>query len=289
MVYSMTGYATIQRYYDRVSVSVELKSTNHRHLTILLKLPDELRFLEASIHSLLNQHIGRGRVECRLELNNQGSSSSINLNEPLVQQLLKLNERLVQLSNLTPLSVGDLLKFPGTTTVPNMDWLTFEKCLLQQLSETITLFNQCRSREGAELKKHLLTRLEKVEVIVQEILFSQPENIQCCTQRLRAKLETLSGASIEPERINQELAFYIQRIDVDEELSRLKTHIQEAKRLLMENQSQSLGKRLDFMMQELNREANTLASKSNLITLSQAAIEIKVLIEQMREQIQNLE
>ncbi|MCV2502702.1 MAG: YicC family protein [Neisseriaceae bacterium] len=288
-MYSMTGYANTNENYDNMDISIELKSVNHRYLNVSLKLPEELRFLEQKINPLLSQYISRGKVECRISMNVNMDNTSINLNEKLTNQLVELNKKLIRESNIDSLTVADLLKFPGVLSKQEIDLASMEEKLLNQIKSTCIAFNQSREREGENLKEHLLVRIAKIEEIVQHILLTHPERIQEYSTRLTEKLNDILGTSIEPDRLNQEIALYIQKIDIDEELSRLQSHIEEAKRLLLKDDNSTLGKRLDFMMQEFNRESNTLASKSNQAELTQSAIELKVLIEQMREQIQNIE
>ncbi|QRN41700.1 MAG: YicC family protein [Neisseriaceae bacterium] len=288
-MYSMTGYANTNANYNNIDVNIELKSVNHRYLNISLKLPEEVRLLEQKINALLSKHISRGKVECRINIHLNMDNTNISLNDKLTDQLIKLNKKLVRKASIESLTVADILKFPGVLSRQELNLNNIEQKLLEQVEATCIEFNQSRKREGKNLKEYLLIRITKIEEIVQNILLTYPKRIQEYSARLTEKLNEVLGTSIQSERLNQEIALYIQKIDIDEELSRLQSHINETKRLLLENDNTTLGKRLDFMMQEFNRESNTLASKSNQAELTQSAIELKVLIEQMREQIQNIE
>jgi TIGR00255 family protein len=289
MITSMTGYAITQQTYDLITISIELKSVNHRYLTLSFKLPEEWRFLEHKLQKFLSSRIARGKVECRLCVQEDCLYSQFSLNHEVARQLLYLNKQLLKEGKVSALSVGDILRFPGVMKKNELDVKALEKKILSQLEETFHYFSQTRTDEGKHLKNHLLQRITKIDRLVQEIFINQPARIHKYSQRLKEKLEELLQTSPEAERFNQEIIYYLQKIDIDEELSRLQAHIKEATQIIISSQTDPIGKRLDFMMQELNRETNTLASKSAFIELSQYAIELKVLIEQMREQIQNIE
>lgn len=289
MAYSMTGYANSNENYRTMDISIELKSVNHRYLNVSLKLPEELHFLEQKINTLLAEYISRGKVECRIHINVNANYNTISLNHELVRQLIELNQKLIQESGVKSLSVADLLKFPGMLSKPVIDFKQIENQLLTQIKNTCITLNCAREREGKHLKEYLLTKIGKIEVIIQQVLDNYPNRIQEYTLRLTEKLNNILQSTLNEERLNQEIAFYLQKIDIDEELSRIQSHIKEVKQLLSHDNNTSVGKRLDFMMQEFNRESNTLASKSHQAKLTQLTIELKVLIEQMREQIQNIE
>lgn len=289
MIISMTGYAITQQAYDLITVSIELKSVNHRYLALSFKLPEEWHFLEYKMQQFLSSHIARGKVECRLSTQENCLYSQFSLNQDVTQQLLHLNKQLLKENEVTALSVGDILRFPDVMKKSALDVKVLEKKILSQLEETFYYFAQTRTDEGKHLKNHLLQRITKIDQLVKKILINQPARIQEYSRRLKEKLQELLQTSPEIERLNQELAYYLQKIDIDEELSRLQAHVQEATQIIISCQADPIGKRLDFIMQELNRETNTLANKSVFIDLSQCAIELKVLIEQMREQIQNIE
>lgn len=289
MITSMTGYAITQQTYDLITISIELKSVNYRYLALSFKLPEEWCFLEHKFQKFLSSRIARGKVECRLCAQEDRLYSQFSLNHEITQQLLDLNEQLLKESKVSAISVGDILHFPGVMKKNKLDLKALEKKVLSQLEETCHHFAQTRADEGKNLKDHLLQRIAKIDQLVQEILIGQPARMRQYSQRLKEKLQELLQTSPEIERFNQEIVYYLHKIDIDEELSRLQSHVKEVTRIILSCQTGPIGKRLDFMMQELNRETNTLASKSAFIDLSQYAIELKVLIEQMREQIQNIE
>jgi uncharacterized protein (TIGR00255 family) len=237
---------------------------------------------------LISAHVSRGKVECRL--NQQllpQSNDQLYINHDLLNQLAIINqEALAKHPLLSPLSVADLLRHPGVLLGQDTDKEAVQECILTMLKTALLDFNQSREREGAKLAEHLQDRLNQIGVIVEEVQLKLPvliqEHIEKCEQRLRDAL-----VQIEDDRLKQEFALFMQKADVDEELSRLRTHIAEVSRIVAGKGS--VGKRLDFLMQELNREANTLGSKAIAAECTQASVNLKVLIEQMREQVQNIE
>jgi uncharacterized protein (TIGR00255 family) len=288
MMMSMTGYASLQRETPGGMLVIELRSVNHRYLELIIKLDDELRNLEPQIREKLSQSIGRGKVECRISLMRLAQTArSTVLNQPALEQLATLNSALKkQFPDSASLSVTDILKWPGVLDdVKKFDDEALGAILRSAMQEILGEFNAMRAREGEKLKVAILERLHQVEALVCEVKPVLGVVVKEYQQKLTDKLKEVM-ATYDEDRIRQEITLFAQRIDVDEELTRLTSHVEEVRRIL--NQEQLAGKRLDFLMQELNREANTLGSKSVSSETSKVSMELKVLIEQMREQIQNI-
>lgn len=289
----MTGYAALSREIPGRSLSIEIKSVNGRFLDLQLRLPDDLRQLEPLLRERIGQSVQRGKVECRMAVTSSASSTTaLHLNQPLLEQLQQLQQQVLQqLPQARTLSVADLLRWPGmlddptaNTADPGNEWLRQQG--LELLQQALTEFSASREREGAKLAGMLRERVDSIERRLGEIAPALPAAISAYQSRLTTKLREALGSQDE-ERIRQEVAVYGVKVDVTEELQRLQAHLQETRRVL--EAGGAVGKRLDFLMQELNREANTLGSKMVSRELSDASLEFKLLIEQMREQVQNLE
>jgi uncharacterized protein (TIGR00255 family) len=289
----MTGYAALSREIPGRSLSIEIKSVNGRFLDLQLRLPDDLRQLEPLLRERIGQSLQRGKVECRMAVTSSASSTTaLHLNQPLLEQLQQLQQQVLQqLPQARTLSVADLLRWPGmlddptaNTADPGNEWLRQQG--LELLQQALTEFSASREREGAKLAGMLRERVDSIERRLGEIAPALPAAISAYQSRLTTKLREALGSQDE-ERIRQEVAVYGVKVDVTEELQRLQAHLQETQRVL--EAGGAVGKRLDFLMQELNREANTLGSKMVSRELSDASLEFKLLIEQMREQVQNLE
>lgn len=290
MVFSMTGYAMAFYECPEGAFSLELKSVNSRYLDLLFRFPDEFRAYEQTARNLISATVTRGKLECRLSWNRSSETGkSLSINAVLFDQLLAFQDGiLAKTPKSAPLSVNELLHWPGL--VGEEDHVSEEmlrEAVLTVLNMALTQFTESRGREGEKLKQVLLGRLDGIGKILTRIAPIIPQVAHIQEQRLRARLKEANDADIEDDRIHQEVVLLGNRADVSEEFSRLKVHVSEVRRIL--EQGGVVGKRLDFMMQELNREANTLGSKSVLDDLSKASIDLKLLIEQMREQIQNLE
>lgn len=286
----MTGYAALSREYASVSLALELRSVNNRFLDLQFRLPDELRLLEAAMRELLTSHIARGKVECRLTLSNQtNTTQDIFINHNQLCALRRLNEEIKSVfPTANDLSVSDILHWPGIVDDRRtaIDPTELHQPCLELLQQTLRVFMATREREGAKLRNLLFDRLNQIR----EILTTLSPKLPMILAGFRARLsQSIRAAGLDEmdERIRQEFILFANRIDVDEELSRLQAHLDEVENTLQ--QGGVVGKRLDFLMQEIHRETNTLASKSVDSTVSQSTIEMKVLIEQMREQIQNIE
>ncbi|SMC28561.1 TIGR00255 family protein [Andreprevotia lacus DSM 23236] len=288
MIHSMTGYAIAQQAMAGGTLSVELRAVNQRFLDLTLRLPEELRALEGQIRERIGDKVSRGKLECRVNFNAQaGVAGKLELNASLLQELLAVAAAAQQyVPDGKPLSLGEALRWPGVINqeAPLGDTLAHTAMLL--LDNALEEFNASRAREGEKLKAHLLERVAGMEAIVEEVKPRIPQLVADHEAKLKTRLLEALG-SLDDERIRQEIVLFAQKIDVDEELSRLSTHLDEVRRILKKGGAN--GKRLDFLMQELNREANTLGSKAAAVENTRASIELKVLIEQMREQIQNIE
>lgn len=288
MIYSMTGFASLERQTSAGVLVIELRSVNHRYLELHMKLDDYLRSFEPLAREMIAAKLGRGKVECRMSLLQRGSANkTLRLDEEVVAQLSAVSQTLQsRFPSSAALSVSEILHWPGVVQNEQAqdDTLSDEvKVSLQQILQDMT---DSRAREGAKMSALILERLSEIEALVAKVKPLLPQQVKDYQARLTTKLkEALS--SVDEDRVRQELVLFAQRIDVDEELTRLTAHVSEVKRIL--GADQLAGKRLDFLMQELNREANTLGSKSVSAEVSQTAMSLKVLIEQMREQIQNIE
>jgi uncharacterized protein (TIGR00255 family) len=292
MILSMTGYAATGAELDSGSLTLELRAVNHRYLDIQLRMPDELRAFEGAMRESISAQLQRGKVDCRVNYAARSAQGGATLNRDLLQQLADWNREVqAALPDARSLSVADALKWQGVLETPSASADELRGALLDLLQGALQEFSASRAREGEKLKDFLLQRVEKIEALRASVLPHVPAAIAAYEQKLTARLrEALQGApASEPfdERIRQEITLFAAKIDVDEELSRLDSHLTEMRRILA--QGGAVGKRLDFLMQELNREANTLGSKSVDAEVSRSAMEMKILIEQMREQIQNLE
>jgi len=287
MILSMTGYATASAELDSCSLTLELRAVNHRYLDIQLRMADELRGFEGMLREAITAQLQRGKVECRINYVARSAQSKAILNRDLLQQLAAWNiEVRTALPDARSLTVADVLRWNGVLETPEGSTDELRATLLDLLQTALQEFSAARAREGEKLKVFLLQRLEKIEALRDRVIPHVPAAIAAYEQRLTARLrEAMQNA--DDERIRQEITLFAGKIDVDEELSRLASHLSEMRRILAHGGA--VGKRLDFLMQELNREANTLGSKSVDAEVSRSAMEIKILIEQMREQIQNLE
>lgn len=292
MILSMTGYAAAGAELDSGSLTLELRAVNHRYLDIQLRMPDELRSVEGALREALTAQLQRGKVDCRISYAARGAQSGAALNRDLLLQLAAWNREVQNaLPDARSLGVADVLRWNGVLEAPGASADDLRAALLNLLQEVLQEFSASRAREGEKLKDFLLQRVEKIEALRNAVMPHVPAAIAAYEQKLTARLrEALQGVAAQDaldERVRQEIALFASKIDVDEELSRLASHLAEMRRILA--QGGAVGKRLDFLMQELNREANTLGSKSVDAEVSRSAMEMKILIEQMREQIQNLE
>ena len=288
MIHSMTGYATASRELPWGAVSVELRSVNHRYLDVSFRVPDELRQAEQALRETISGAMTRGKIECRvsyaLRSNSEGGTE---LDTTLLAQVLELNARArAALPEARPLGVADILRWPGMLGADDLPADELRATAGELLREALREFTAARAREGAKLATVILGRAAEMRTRIAAVQPRMPAIIAAFQEKLNVRLKE-ALVSADDERVRQEIALFVNKIDVDEELSRLATHLDELQRIL--GKGGASGKRLDFLMQELNREANTLGSKSADITVTQVAMDLKLLIEQMREQIQNIE
>jgi uncharacterized protein (TIGR00255 family) len=284
----MTGYAVKARDIERGSLQIELKSVNSRYLDFHFRVNEELRSLELPLRELLSSKMSRGKVECRLSFNaSSAKAEQLDLNADLLVTLKSLSDRVrSEMPEAKPLTVNDVLRWPGMFGDQSLDFAAMAPQVMALAREALDDFTASRLREGEKLAAMILDRVNSIREIVRQVAPRIPEAQQLFTEKLRQRLqEALGNAS--DDRILQEVAVFATRIDVAEEITRLNAHLDEVERVIKKGGAS--GKRLDFLMQELNREANTLGSKSAITEVSQAAMDLKLLIEQMREQIQNLE
>ena len=288
MINSMTGFAAVAAELETGSLTLELRSVNHRYLDLQLRMPDELRTHEPVLREAIASQMSRGKVECRINFApRQSAQNPAHLNPLLLQQLAQWSDHIRGvLPNARELSVADVLNWNGMLESAALSAETLRATLLSLLQQALVEFAASRQREGEKLKAFLLERVTQIETLRTGVSPRIPGAIAAYETKLRARLLEALGSE-DDERVRQEITLYASKIDVDEELSRLQTHLAEMQRVLAKGGS--VGKRLDFLMQELHREANTLGSKSVDAEVSRAAMEIKILIEQMREQIQNIE
>ena len=288
MIASMTAFGRTEETVENGHILWEIRSVNHRYLEISTRLPEDFRMLEATIREHISNRIKRGKIDCTLRFESiDTANKELSLNKELMAALIKSAEvvqsELKSSDNINPV---EILRWPGVINRETLDPETVGEPLLKQLDVTLDILIETRQREGEKLKSIILERCASACKIVEDLHKKLPAIIDSLRKRLLTKAQELS-IEIDSERLEQELLLLIQKHDVDEELGRLETHIDEVRRVL--EGSGPIGRRLDFLMQELNREANTLGSKTAHVDSSNASVDLKVLIEQMREQVQNIE
>jgi len=288
MIFSMTAFARRQLEDEWGSLTWEIRSVNHRYLENNIRLPDSLRGLEPAVREAIRKKLNRGKIECQLRYQpNSQLEEQLNLNLELIAQLSEASETVQQIaSDANSLTVSEILRWPGVILEQDTDSAQLEEKALQLFEGAIGELVATREREGQELGRLIEQRLESINGIVKEVRGLMPEILERQRSNIVSRLEELK-LELDATRLEQELVMIAQKSDVDEELDRLDSHVREVSRVL--KASGQKGRRLDFLMQELNREANTLSSKSIVAETTRSAVELKVLIEQMREQIQNIE
>jgi uncharacterized protein (TIGR00255 family) len=285
----MTGFARLERQYGFGRLSWEMRSVNHRYLDLGLRLPEEFRALEPDIRQSLGKYLSRGKVEVSLRYfeSSTAVASSLELNLDLARELLKIHAELARLASVQQeADLTRLLKWPGLIEESRPDTEPVKQAAMDLLTETAQQLQAARAREGEQMASAIRERLAGVSSLVADIRSWLPEIRSALKQRLLDRIGELQQP-LDPGRVEQEVAILAQKIDVDEELDRLVAHVEEVNRTLQLDEP--VGRRLDFLMQEFNRESNTLSSKSIDQRTTQAAVDLKVLIEQMREQVQNVE
>ena len=287
MIRSMTAFSRADRHLTGYSLAWEIKSVNHRYLEVSPRLPDALKALENGVREKCRNALARGKVEITLRYQQDDSEASLELNEALVKQLSNVARRVGDIvqhpGHVNPM---DILRHPGVLSTQQLDVELLQREALTLLDDALASLIATREREGEQLGKLIEERLVGIEAQVAIVKTAVPKIKDAQRERLRSRIQDVIE-SPDPDRLEQELVLLAQKMDVDEEIDRLLTHVNEVRRIL--KKGGNIGRRLDFLMQELNREANTLASKSVDSETTAAAVELKVLIEQMREQIQNIE
>ena len=287
MLRSMTAYDRKERQGDWGRLTWELRSINHRFLDVYLRMPEELRQLEPAVRERLAARLSRGKVECSLRFQSAAGGAGFEVDWQYTEQLVSACEALAQrLPAAAPVSPLDLLRMPGVLKEPEQDLESVSQAALELLDEAIDGLIDSRARGGARLAELIAERARRIGELAVEVRSRRREVNAQIREKLINRLKELE-LNADPGRVEQELVMVAQRMDVEEELERLQTHVDEVLRVL--KRSEPVGRRLDFLMQELNREANTLSSKSADAATTAAAVEMKVLIEQMREQVQNIE
>jgi len=289
MIRSMTGFASVECQYPFGRLTWELRSVNHRYLEIGLRLPEEFRALEPDIRRTLGQYLSRGKIDAALRFSAAAGAaqSGLTLNHDLLQKLLALHTEVgAATGNHSAADPLGLLRWPGVVEEQAPDPQPLHAAAMALLAEAAASLQAARSREGQEMDAAIRERLDTIESWVTQVRDWLPGIREGLREKTLARIADLQQP-LDPGRLEQEVAFLAQKIDVDEELDRLDAHVKEA-RLVLERDD-PVGRRLDFLMQEFNRESNTLSSKSVDNRTTQAAVELKVAVEQMREQVQNIE
>ncbi len=289
MIRSMTGFARRERQGSWGTLACEIRSVNHRYLELSLRLPDDLRSLEGDARQAVSAALRRGKVDVGLYLRGQpAQTGTLEINRALVDQLARTARDVAAMagSSLAAVSPLELLRWPGVIREPENDLQPVQAAAIQLLQETVHELNESRAREGARLREMLHGRCEALHQSVRQLRARLPEIAARIRERVGDRVAQLGG-TVDPARLEQELVLLAYKMDFAEELDRLGSHVTEALQIL--DAKEPAGRRLDFLMQEFNREANTLSSKSQDADTTRAAVDMKVLIEQMREQIQNVE
>ncbi|MCS0378476.1 YicC/YloC family endoribonuclease [Vibrio diabolicus] len=288
MIYSMTAYARKEVKGDWGSAVWEIRSVNQRYLETYFRMLEQFRGLEPVLRERFRKRLARGKVECNLRFEvNPAAKGELSINEALASQVIKAAEQVMhmtgELSRINPFQV---MQWPGVMETPEQDMDAVNKVLLEAFDGAMDEFIEARAREGENMKALIEQRLNAISAEVVKVRARMPEILEWQRERLFSKFED-AKVELDPSRIEQELILLAQKSDVAEELDRLDSHVKETTNIL--KKGGAVGRRLDFMMQEFNRESNTLASKSISTDITASGVELKVLIEQMREQIQNIE
>jgi len=288
MTNSMTGFSRCSSEQATASLVWELRTVNHRYLDVIVKLPEDLRGLESSIRKSIAETISRGKVECHLRYKSSDTQQSeLMINEDYATAILKACQKISKpLHQPSELNVIEVLKWPGVVQEPEKDLTSVMTDALSLFEQTLNDLCESKKSEGLRMQIMLEERCAAMKLIVAQERKRRPELVKKTREKLLDKVKELS-IEHDTNRFEQEIAYIAQKMDVDEELDRLESHFVEIEEIL--KREEAIGRRLDFMMQELNREANTLGSKSTDIETTKASVELKVLIEQMREQVQNIE
>ena len=283
---SMTAFANAEGQTEAGRLSCELRAVNHRFLEIGFRLPEELRVLEPQFRERIAARASRGKIEVSMRLSGQQSGDALQLNAGYVERLSSIAQELDAALPALRVDLGTLLQLPGVLQGKDIDAETFQQQALALLDVALDDFIAAREREGSKLAEAISERVDGVAKIAEEVRTLVPLIREGQRTKLSARMAEVA-VNLDSGRLEQELVLWLQKLDVDEELDRLNSHVSEARRVL--KQREPVGRRMDFLLQEFNREANTLGSKSVDARTSNAAVELKVLIDQIREQVQNIE
>jgi len=286
MIHSMTAFSRQDITADWGNASWEIRSVNQRYLETTIRLPEHLRSLEPILRERFRKRLKRGKIECNLRVESIDNHTSLRINQALAKQVIEQANWVIEQANSGSLNPLDVLKWPGVIATPEQDMELINQTLLTHFDLAINEFISARASEGENLTLMVTTRLASISELVAQVRQQMPDILIWQRERLSNKLADLR-IETDNNRLEQELVMLAQKIDVAEELDRLDSHVSETNKII--KKGGACGRRLDFMMQEFNREANTLASKSINSDITQASVELKVLIEQIREQIQNIE
>ena len=287
MIYSMTAFARLEVKKDWGDAVWEIRSVNQRYLENFFRLPEQFRGLENTLREKLRQSLTRGKIECSLRIETKKQTNAeLNLNKELANQVIQSLQWIKAQAGEGEINLTDVLRYPGVVEAQEQDLDAISQDLLTAFDDLLTDFIAMRGREGEKLNDIIQQRLDAIAVEADKVRSQMPTVLQWQRERLLQRFED-AQINLEPQRVEQEMILLAQRVDVAEELDRLQMHVKETTNIL--KKGGAVGRKLDFMMQELNRESNTLASKSINADITASAVELKVLIEQMREQIQNLE
>ena len=287
MINSMTAFARTEQTLDTGTLVWEIRSVNHRFLEVSPRLPEGFRELDWAVREQCRKQLSRGKIDVTLRFQQSADDISLDVDETLMNRLMVVCQRAAQqMDPPAPVSPATLLLVPGVIRSKELDTGELRERARSQLTDTITELAEGRTREGTQLKTLLIQRLDLINEQIAQVHRVMPAILEAQQTRLQGRLETILE-SVDAERMAQEIAMLVQKADIAEELDRLDAHITEVRRVL--EKGGQVGRRLDFLMQELNREANTLGSKSIDTQTTQVSVEIKVLIEQMREQVQNID
>lgn len=287
MIYSMTAFARLEVKKDWGDAVWEIRSVNQRYLENFFRLPEQFRGLENTLREKLRQSLTRGKIECSLRIETKKQTNAeLNLNKELANQVIQSLQWIKTQAGEGEINLTDVLRYPGVVEAQEQDLDAISQDLLTTFDDLLTDFIAMRGREGEKLNDIIQQRLDAIAVEADKVRSQMPAVLQWQRERLLQRFED-AQINLDPQRVEQEMILLAQRVDVAEELDRLQMHMKETTNIL--KKGGAVGRKLDFMMQELNRESNTLASKSINADITASAVELKVLIEQMREQIQNLE
>ena len=287
MIYSMTAFARLEIKKDWGDAVWEMRSVNQRYLENYFRLPEQFRGLENTLREKLRQNLTRGKIECALRIESKKSANAVlNLNKELADQVIQSLRWLKAQAGEGEINLTEVLRYPGVVEAQEEDLDVISQDLLLAFDELLRDFIAMRSREGEKLQGIIQQRLDAISIEADKVRAQMPAVLQWQQERLLQRFEE-AQINLDPQRVEQEMILLAQRVDVAEELDRLQMHVKETANIL--KKGGAVGRKLDFMMQELNRESNTLASKSINADITASAVELKMLIEQMREQIQNLE